>query len=158
MRGRKPKPTFLKLVEGNPGHRALNLDEPSAPPAVPDPPDFLPPRALAEWQRLGPMLKDAGLISNLDRNQFAAYCMAFAVWCDAVEDLTKTGRYMRAPSGRIAISKAYELADNAEKRMLAIGVEFGLTPSARSRIKVGDDKPQDPFEAYLNNGPNAPPG
>ncbi len=29
MKGRKPKPTALKLLEGNPGKRKLNADEPS---------------------------------------------------------------------------------------------------------------------------------
>lgn len=28
MRGRKPKPTHLKLLEGNPGHRPINGAEP----------------------------------------------------------------------------------------------------------------------------------
>ena len=37
MRGRKPTPTFLKLVTGNPGHRPINTDEPIVPPALPDP-------------------------------------------------------------------------------------------------------------------------
>lgn len=27
MRGRKPKPTAMKLLEGNPGHRPLNVGE-----------------------------------------------------------------------------------------------------------------------------------
>ena len=30
MRGRKPKPTALKMFEGNPGKRALNQNEPTA--------------------------------------------------------------------------------------------------------------------------------
>jgi hypothetical protein len=28
MRGRKPKPSHLKLLDGNPGRRRLNPDEP----------------------------------------------------------------------------------------------------------------------------------
>jgi hypothetical protein len=31
MRGRKPKPTHLKLLEGNPGRRPLNTGEPRGP-------------------------------------------------------------------------------------------------------------------------------
>ena len=32
-RGRKPKPTALKELEGNPGKRSLNPSEPKPPPA-----------------------------------------------------------------------------------------------------------------------------
>ena len=31
MRGRRPKPTALKLIEGNPGKRPLPRDEPTPP-------------------------------------------------------------------------------------------------------------------------------
>ena len=37
-RGRKPKPTALKLLEGNPGNRPLNIAEPR-PTGVPNCPD-----------------------------------------------------------------------------------------------------------------------
>ena len=32
QRGRKPKPTALKVLEGNPGGRPLNLNEPKSAP------------------------------------------------------------------------------------------------------------------------------
>jgi hypothetical protein len=34
MRGRKPKPTYLKLLNGNPGKRPLNEQEPKPQPAL----------------------------------------------------------------------------------------------------------------------------
>ena len=33
--------------------------------------------------------------------------------------------------------------------MVRIAAEFGMTPSSRTRIRVGDKPPQDPFEAFL---------
>ena len=39
--GRKPKPTALKIVEGNPGRRKLPEFEPKFDPAQPTPPPFL---------------------------------------------------------------------------------------------------------------------
>ena len=35
MRGRKPKPTRLKVINGNPGKRPLNLDGPIPEAAIP---------------------------------------------------------------------------------------------------------------------------
>jgi len=49
MRGRKPKPTQLKLLEGNRGHRPINGAEPKPPGAQPTCPTHLSPTAKAEW-------------------------------------------------------------------------------------------------------------
>jgi hypothetical protein len=48
MRGRKPKPTFLKVLDGNPGKRPLNDQEPRPPQGIPDRPDWLDAEAQAE--------------------------------------------------------------------------------------------------------------
>ena len=40
-RGRKPKPTEQKRIEGNPGKRPLPDDEPQLPVEAPDPPEWL---------------------------------------------------------------------------------------------------------------------
>ena len=50
MRGRKPKPTRLKVITGNSGKRPLNVDEPGPEPAVPDCPPELGPAAQREWE------------------------------------------------------------------------------------------------------------
>jgi hypothetical protein len=41
MRGRKPKPTALKRLDGNPGKRGYNHDEPVLPEGLPDCPGHL---------------------------------------------------------------------------------------------------------------------
>lgn len=157
MRGRKPTPTFLKLVTGNPGRRPLNDAEPVAPPNLPEPPAFLSPVAVAEWQRLGRELADANLLANLDRNLFASYCVYYDLYCQAFEDMKTAGRYMRRGSGGLATSKPLEQMMLFEKRMTALATEFGLSPSSRSRIRVDDKKPKDEFEQYLNRGPGKAP-
>ena len=52
QRGRKPKPTALKVLEGNPGKRPLNLFEPTPEDKMPECPDWLEDEAKAEWDRL----------------------------------------------------------------------------------------------------------
>ena len=49
MRGRRPKPTHLKLITGNPGKRAINLREPKPVPKMPEPPTALSAEARQEW-------------------------------------------------------------------------------------------------------------
>ena len=52
MRGRKPKPTVLKLLDGNPGKRTINDREPTAAGGIPELPDWLDDEAKAEWYRI----------------------------------------------------------------------------------------------------------
>ena len=54
-RGRRPKPTALKKLEGNPGKRPLNELEPVPPVASLRCPNYLLPEARKEWRRLAPM-------------------------------------------------------------------------------------------------------
>ena len=66
MRGRKPKPTVLKLLDGNPGKRPLNDREPTAPQGIPEPPNWLDDEARAEWFRTVKVLADMGVMSLAD--------------------------------------------------------------------------------------------
>jgi hypothetical protein len=49
MRGRRPKPTRLKLLTGNSGKHSLNVDEPRPEVAIPECPAELGPVAHREW-------------------------------------------------------------------------------------------------------------
>jgi hypothetical protein len=52
MRGRRPRPTCLKLLSGNPGKRPLNGSEPRPDPIVLECPPELGEVARREWHRL----------------------------------------------------------------------------------------------------------
>ncbi len=66
MRGRKPTPTELKLVTGNPGHRPLNPREPKTANSMPTCPAHLSPTAKAEWKRLAGEMHRLGIVSQLE--------------------------------------------------------------------------------------------
>lgn len=74
MRGRRPKPTRIKALTGNPGKRPLNMNEPRPEPALPDCPPELSATAQREWARLIGELSKLNLITNLDRGALATYC------------------------------------------------------------------------------------
>ena len=76
MRSRKPKPTRLKVMTGNPGKRPLNEGEPMPAPSIPDCPPELGPAAQREWDRLVGELGKLRVLTNLDRAALAAYCGA----------------------------------------------------------------------------------
>ena len=91
MRGRRPKPTRLKMLTGNPGKRPLNGNEPRPAPAVPECPAELGPVARTEWNRLVGELTTLRLLTNLDRAALAAYCGAYALWAEATAQIQKYG-------------------------------------------------------------------
>lgn len=130
MRGRKPKPTALKLLDGDRADR-INRAEPRLPDADTEPPehfccdsdalDF----AREHWADLAPMLASVGLLTEGDRPALALLCEAYALF--RLDPLDYKAR-------------------DLYRRML---VEFGLTPSSRSRVKAAGDAPANPLAEFL---------
>ena len=94
-RGRKPKPTKLKLLHGNPGKRKINDKEPDPDVCIPDMPDFLSELAVAEWEYIAPKLERLGLLSEIDHAGLAAYCQAYGRWAAVEKMLNKVGPMLK---------------------------------------------------------------
>ena len=134
MRGRRPKPTRLKVLTGNPGKRPLNSAEPKPDPAVPECPVELGPVAKREWDRLIGELAVLRIMTNLDRAALAAYCGAYAMWAEATEAVQKYGTMVKSPTGYPVQSPYVSIANRQAEIMMRIASEFGFTPASRSRI------------------------
>lgn len=152
--GRKPKPTALKLLEGNPGKRQLNSQEPMPTKKAPKCPTWLDAEAKKEWRRLTKQLEDLGLLTNVDMAAFAGYCQAFARWKEAEEFISKHGTIVKTPSGYWQQVPQVSIAQTYLKIMHKFCEQFGLTPSARSRIvsDSGRQEATDPMELILFSG------
>ena len=139
-RGPSPKPTNLKILEGNPGKRPLNLAEPQPEPGALCP-DWLSNRAQQEWKRLAPILERCGILTAADQNTLAAYCDALANYVRAtriiegLESLTETGPHGTKMAPIINAQRNY--AD----LMIKCGTKLGLSPGDRTSIKI-TDKPK----------------
>jgi P27 family predicted phage terminase small subunit len=137
MRGRKPKPTVLKLLDGNPGKRPLNDREPMAPQGVPEPPSWLDDEARAEWFRKVKVLADMGLMSLADDTALAAYCSVYSRWVHAEAQVRKFGTIVKSPDKGFPMTSPYlTVANQSLELMRKFLVEFGFTPSSRSRIRL----------------------
>jgi P27 family predicted phage terminase small subunit len=154
MKGRKPKPTSIRLLEGNPGKRAINHREPQPPDGVPECPEFLDDVAKAEWFRTVTVLKEMQLLSRADRSALAGYCTAYSRWVEAEAQVKKFGAIVKSPEKGFPMKSPYlTVADQALETMRKFMVEFGLTPSSRSRIHVPEGAGAvDEFEAFLDAG------
>ncbi len=153
-RGRKPTPTAVKELEGNPGKRPLNAKEPKPAKKAPSCPKWLEPEAKKEWRRLSKQLEQLGVLTELDMASFAAYCQAYARYKEAEEFITQHGSIVKTPSGYWQQVPQVAQAQTYSKIMLRLAEQFGLTPSARSRIIAGggDSAPADEMEELLGGG------
>ena len=95
MKGRPPKPSILRVIEGNRGHRPLPSNEPKPVACVPTCPKHLSPTAKVEWRRVTRELAHLGLVTRVDRGVLATYCEAWARWIKAEEMTQKYGEVLR---------------------------------------------------------------
>lgn len=145
----RPKPTALRVIQGNPGKRPLNPDEPRPKLGIPSCPKFLNRPAKTEWKRVTPMLAEIGLLSHIDRAALTAYCQAWGRWVEAEQMLAKVGTLVKSPNGYPMPHPLLSIANKAMRQMHSLLLEFGMSPSARSRIKAGTKAEADPFEDLL---------
>ena len=143
VRGRKPKPTALKVLEGNPGKRPLNKREPAPPKENVKCPSWLEPEAKKEWKRLAPSLEAMGVLTSADITSFAGYCQAYARWKEAEEFISKHGSIFQTPSGYVQQVPQVSIAQQNLKIMQSFCSEFGLTPATRSRIVTGTENSEE---------------
>ena len=137
MRGRKPLPSNVVRLRGNPGKRRLNHAEPAPAPIVPACPSCLGDEARKEWKRLARELGDLGLLTRIDRGMLAAYCQAHALWVEAVRSIERYGTMVKSPNGYPMQSPYVAVVNKQVEIMGRIAAEFGMTPSSRSRIRAG---------------------
>lgn len=155
MRGRKPKPTHLKLVTGNPGRRHLNQAEPKHALSIPTPPPELSDDAKVEWGRVAERLYRVGTLTEVDRAALAAYCDAYGRWAQATraisamaeKDPVTRGLLIKTSNGNAIQNPLVGVANKAASDLVRYAAEFGMTPSARSRINAEGHKAEAEDEA-----------
>lgn len=144
VRGRKPKPTVLHRLAGNPGKRPLNVQEPDVP--APSAEFDTPPEELkgdttaeSEWRRTVPMLRDRKIISEAERGVLIALCQQWSIYQQAVQKWNELGMIVKAPSGYPMVNPYIGVANHALGHCSKLWAELGLTPSSRTRVRVLED-------------------
>ena len=150
MAGRKPKPTAVKRLEGNPGRRPLNDDEPQPAESLGlDAPSYLDDCAAGEWRRLAAELESQNLLTSWDEAVFASYCQCFAQWRAASAEMETAALVIAQPSGRLRENPLIDVLRRARADMNKFGSLIGLNPAERSRLHVaGASKDAESDEAY----------
>lgn len=150
MRGRKPTPTALKLIRNNPGKRPLNDAEPTPPPLDMElAPDWLSAAAKEHWPVIAQQLRDAGLLTVLDVSALALYCETFARWKHATEQVARYGPVVKGAAGYPIKSPYLSIANRAQEQLMRLLIEFGMTPSSRSRCTVAKPEVPNPYAKFV---------
>ena len=152
MKGRKPKPTRLKLLAGE--TRRINKREPKPKRVIPSPPEHVSEAAKLAWGSLSTRLDRLGLLTELDSFSLEKLCETYVETLEIQKVLRVEGRFQRVTTktGDVMIRAHPGISafDAAERRFRALMTEFGLTPSSRSRIEIESPSADaDPAEAYF---------
>ena len=146
MAGRRPKPTKLRVIEGNLGKRTFNQAEPELRVASADVPDGMSTGGAKEWNRIAGELCDLGLLTEVSRSVFRLYCEAIAEHDAASIFLRENGLtyVVRDKDGEVRSVGQFPqvaIARNAAERARKLAIEFGLTPAAASKVRVPKKPP-----------------
>ena len=139
MRGRRPKPSILKLLEGNPGKRAINKREPKPAANVPQCPDNFDAYAQMEWDRTLPILQRMRVLTEADGIMLANLCYTASTQRKAQDELTRTGLLIHRGSKKAPwyqINPLQKLINEQIKILDGICSHFGLSPATRSKVQT----------------------
>lgn len=146
----RPKATALKILEGNPGRREINKNEPKPDTGIPPMPEWLKdyPRAVEEWKREAEILDNMGLMTVAEATLLAnrVYMMAeierMAAFLREEGDTTKIVR-MDTLGNEIVEIRKHPYVD-ARLRLLTEyrhhGSLLGLDAPSRAKLSVDPNK------------------
>jgi P27 family predicted phage terminase small subunit len=146
--GRPPKPSKLRILEGNRSRTPINDREPQPTSGVESRPEWLCPEAKREWVRLVGELSALGLLSKVDRGTLAAYCQCWGMYVGAVKDIEANGISVVTESGYPVPRSEVALMVKMLDKMATFGGKLGLSPSDRVRLAV-PEKPHDDLEQMM---------
>lgn len=146
--GRKQTPSNVREIKGNPGKRKINKTEPKPKDGVPTCPSLLCDVAKREWKRLSSKLGDLGLLTEVDRAPFMAYCHSYAMYAKAVKEINAKGLMVKGYRGPKVKNPAISIANKHVEIMIKLASEFGMTPASRTKISI-PEKPNQSVMASL---------
>ncbi len=141
MPGRKPTPTSLKILAGNPGHQRLPQNEPKPRPITPAMPEYLGADGQAKWNELLPELEYSGTLTIVDRDVFGRHCLAYQWMLDARQHIEDEGMTTENAAGSPILSPWVAIYNRAWDDMAKTGAELGIGAASRTHVEVRKPPP-----------------
>ena len=154
-KGRRPAPSAVQELRGsydkNPQRK--NKKEPKPPKGMPKAPRYLDRLAKHEWRETCKLMDAMGILSTADRSALILYCQTFSEWRKAIVYCDKFGAWTISEDSKGNPQTTRNEWDRVRERCAESCrkwlVEFGLTPSSRTRLQVNEEV-QDDFDAFLS--------
>jgi len=157
--GRKPKPTQMHILNGNPSKIRLE-DRISnevkmkeyAPGEYPQAPEWLDEVAKEEWNRVAPMLANSKLMTEADTKALEAYCKCWSRYIEAEKQMDDIGSTIFQPNQKSKYIQQLPQVAIAQKYLKLCKdfmTEFGLTPSSRGRMQLPGEQDEDEMETLF---------
>lgn len=155
MSGGRPRlPSNVHRLHGTDRADRMNPNEPVLPIGTPDMPAGLSTAAKKQWKAIVPLLEEMQVLTAVDGTALLLLCEALAEFAQADTALRKAKSLTYESEGRngVRISARPEVGIRADAwrrahRMLA---DFGMTPSARTRVSaLATGQDMDPMEALV---------
>ena len=141
MASTTPVPSKIKKLRGTYRKDRVVPAEPQPAAIPPNPPRWLSRYARSEWRYIVLKLEELGLAAKIDRAELAAYCEAYANFREATEQLKTAPRVVKTYNGNYVQSPWVSIQNKAAEAMHRYAQQFGMSPSARTRINVA--QPED---------------
>jgi P27 family predicted phage terminase small subunit len=138
-----------------PGHRSLSKREPKPTEITPAIilgccPEYLSDDERHWWAYYGEILASIHVLTEADLMALEQLCKTTSQRVTVDAALLKSGPLYKTPRGVIAISPAFKLAEILKEREFRLLREFGMTPSARTRVAAEKkDTPVDDLDKML---------
>lgn len=155
MKGRKKLPDAIKRLNGTNQPCRMSGDKPifqlvdKMPPA----PEWMSETGKRVYTDVVKSMIELGLLTVPNFALLVAYAHMLGVHVEAEEMMKNKGRYMPVKDGegrtvKIIIAPHHRVSMDALDRALRIGAEFGLTPSAQTKIMnlIKPKQEPDPFD------------
>lgn len=132
--GRRPQPTALKLLRGNPGKTKPNPNEPKPPSGPVEPPAELSAGARLVWSELAPVCVAMGTLTTAD-------VRVFATMCELQSTLQRASASKDSSEGE-ALTVVLKLERDTAAAVRPFYGLFGLEPVSRAKVAVKAEEPK----------------
>ncbi len=149
MSGPPPKPTKLRILQGNPAKRPLPKNEPQPKEDLGNRPSWLDAEAKREWKRIVTALGPAKVLTAADWSVLAATCQCWSLYVAAVNDIRENGYMFETGTGYQAQRPAVSIMVKMLEKLSVLWAKLGLSPADRVRLALPEQKQDDDFERFL---------
>lgn len=152
-RGPAPTPTQVKRLQGETRPSRLNMHEPVPAADLPEMPDDMDPEAQAVWRHVLRDMGRTGIIRSADADVLRCYCEAVSRYAAASRLYAQSGPLTRGQRGEVVRSPLHQIVRDNSDEIRQFARELGLSPSARTGLRIEPDRAVDAVTADIGLPP-----